>query len=348
MKRRASNLFARILRLADSIWILPIAFLSAICLKIMSPSTLHAASFFSPIYPLFCKFVLIPTVFINVIFAVYNLSSRSEAYKIKIGRIALIILAVLVTLFICGIFLATQLQFGADIMQSDTIRILLSKDFTLTETTLDAPLLKVSHQHFANFLVHNIPVSLFSALASGHMMQIIFSGFLLGYGMSHIPKRTSQRLIGFLKVVQEPFDRLGNTTLHFMAFGLFFDLSDSFSRVQSLSFFMSISKFLLIYIASVLIFIGISLFSIAWRLQTSFYKVLQALRKPMLLVFSTQNEIIAIPTAQRFFLNASNIKKDVFSCLMPTSMYDIYLWLFSVLGQNRHALLLIVFIGYFQ
>jgi proton glutamate symport protein len=202
------------------------------------------------------------------------------------------------------------------VLNDPDIQQTISQSFKPRLVSLDTALIEHPSHDPIGFVQASVPESIFSALASGKMIQVVLSGIMIGVAMGYLKGRLKHRLIDIFDMLQKPFQVLSSLVFLWLPLGLLLNLAGSFSPLVLLA----VWRFLVISAASFFVVIGLCLWFMAWWSGMGFSHLVARLKDPMVLVFSTKQEFIAIPWAVRFFSKDDRLHSSVFSCVVPAGM----------------------------
>jgi proton glutamate symport protein len=170
---------------------------------------------------------------------------------------------------------------------------------------------------FETFLVNLIPSNIFSALASGSNMAVVFFSIVFGVAIGFIKTESSELLINVLSAIFEAFQRLVSSSLYLLPFGLVCLMAGQIAQV-GIMVFMSMLKFIILYIIGTFILFIIATVLIWMRsgIKNPF-TVLSMLFEPILLAFATRNSMATLPSAITSLEEKMHFDKNAVNLTLP-------------------------------
>ncbi|MDR0584116.1 MAG: cation:dicarboxylase symporter family transporter [Treponema sp.] len=170
------------------------------------------------------------------------------------------------------------------------------------------------------FLTSLIPSNIFSALAFGSTMAVVFFSIVFGIAIGSVNDQSADMLIKFLSAIFETFQKLVSASLYLLPFGLVCLMAGQIARVGVLVF-MAMSKFIILYcIGTVVLFIIITL--IIWVRSgiANPFKVLSLLFEPIMLAFATRNSMATLPSAITCLDDKMSFDRTTVNLTLPLGM----------------------------
>jgi proton glutamate symport protein len=190
------------------------------------------------------------------------------------------------------------------------------------EITLSGPteIVQTSKSGLEGFLSSLIPSNIFSALALGSTMAVVFFSIVFGISIGFIKDESSELLINLLSSIFEAFQKLVSSSLYLLPFGLICLMAGQIAQVGVLVF-MAMSKFIILYIIGTFILFIITTILIWVRsgIRNPF-KVLSMLFEPIMLAFATRNSMATLPSAINSLGDKMSFDKTTVNLTLPLGM----------------------------
>jgi Na+/H+-dicarboxylate symporter len=170
------------------------------------------------------------------------------------------------------------------------------------------------------FLTSLIPSNIFSALAFGSTMAVVFFSIVFGIAIGFVNDQSADMLIKFLSAIFETFQKLVSASLYLLPFGLICLMAGQIAQVGILVF-MAMSKFIILYCAGTAV-LFIVLTAIIWVRSgiANPFKVLALLFEPIMLAFATRNSMATLPSAITCLDDKMNFDRTPVNLTLPLGM----------------------------
>jgi proton glutamate symport protein len=170
------------------------------------------------------------------------------------------------------------------------------------------------------FLTSLIPSNIFSALALGSTMAVVFFSIVFGIAIGFVNDQSADMLIKFLSAIFETFQKLVSSSLYLLPFGLVCLMAGQIAQVGILVF-MAMSKFIILYcIGTLILFIIITLIIWARSGIASPFKALALLFEPIMLAFATRNSMATLPSAIACLDDKMSFDRTAVNLTLPLGM----------------------------
>lgn len=273
--------------------------------KIMGQS----ASVFAPLGNLFIqliKMLVVPLVLISIISGAASLGATQSAGKIGFVTIVYIFATTFLSVLV-AFALGNFFQPGSGI-SIESIRAFFP------EQNYDQ---EVAKPEFWKMLIDVIPANPVQAMAEGNILQLIFFGLFLGFGISVLPGVKKQPLMNGLNSLLEALIWcIGKVMLvaPLGVFGLMADATGTFGfelliKVGNLLWVNIIAFFFMI-----LVFYPITLKLFSKQRIVPFWK---AMLRPQIVAFSTASSMATLPVTLETCENDLKVSKETSSFVVP-------------------------------
>lgn len=142
-------------------------------------------------------------------------------------------------------------------------------------------------------LMNIIPTNIFSSLAEGNMMPVIFFSVLFGLGLTAIGKQ-GQILIDALTAVQEVMFKVTNWIMHFSPIGVCALIGVTIAQM-GIDALKPLGLFVLITYVAMIFFVLVVLGLVAKFHNINFFELLKVIKNELILAFSTASSEAALP-----------------------------------------------------
>ena len=186
----------------------------------------------------------------------------------------------------------------------------------------------------ANIFVHAFPTSIVEAMATGDLLQIAVFAIFFAIAVCAI----GQKAKPVLDVLQSMADIMFKFTEFVMLFaplGVFGAIAHTIS-VNGLGIMMSYAKIIFALYSSLIIFVISVLIVVCKICNVSFTGLLNALREPALLAFTTATSEAALPKAMKI-MEEFGVPKNIVGFVMPTG------YTFNMDGSTLYLSLAVLF-----
>jgi proton glutamate symport protein len=257
------------------------------------------------VYLFYLQMTVIPIIITAISSSIGKLT-RNKKSRGLIRRMCLVFLAGIAVTALAGMAVGIFGRPGAGLGE-DTRSMLTSlissqsggEATEILEVTLSGELLAApaAKSGLEAFLTGLIPSNIFSALAFGSTMAVVFFSIVFGIAIGFVNDQSADMLIKFLSAIFETFQKLVSASLYLLPFGLICLMAGQIAQVGVLVF-MAMSKFIILYCAgTAVLFIVATL--IIWVRSgiANPFKVLSLLFEPIMLAFATRNSMATLPSA---------------------------------------------------
>ncbi|MDR2094554.1 MAG: dicarboxylate/amino acid:cation symporter [Treponema sp.] len=167
------------------------------------------------------------------------------------------------------------------------------------------------------FLTSLIPSNIFSALAFGSTMAVVFFSIVFGIAIGFVKDQSADMLIKFLSAIFETFQKLVSASLYLLPFGLICLMAGQIAQVGVL-IFMAMSKFIILYCAGTTVLFIITTVIIWLRSGIANpLKMLTLLFEPVMLAFATRNSMSTLPSAITCLDDKMNFDRTTVNLTLP-------------------------------
>ncbi|MDR2071266.1 MAG: cation:dicarboxylase symporter family transporter [Treponema sp.] len=257
------------------------------------------------VYLFYLQMTVIPIIITAIASSIGKLL-RSKTSQGLIKRMCLVFLVCIAVTTLAGMFIGIVGQPGGGLGE-DTRALLTSLissqsseevsgvlEISLSATADTASAVKSGLESFLTSLV---PSNIFSALAFGSTMAVVFFSIVFGIAIGFVNDQSADMLIKLLSAIFEIFQKLVSASLYLLPFALICLMAGQIAQVGIL-IFMAMSKFIILYCAGTAVLFIVTT-AIIWIRSgiANPLKVLVLLFEPIMLAFATRNSMATLPSA---------------------------------------------------
>ena len=261
------------------------------------------ASYFSILSDIFLrliKMIIAPLVFSVLVVGVAKVGDFKSVGRIGGKTLVYFTFATLVAL-IMGLFIVNIFEPGK------------SMHLDLPETGSDAGI-QANQQTAKNFISHVIPESIVDAMAKNEILPIVVFALFFGIAAASL-KSQGEIIVKLLDSVSHVMFKVTNYVMNFAPIGVFGAITAVVIQ-QGLDVLSGYVYLIACFFGGLLFFVFVFLFFICFLLKISFFKLLNEIKEPILLAFSTASSESAMPKTIES-LEKFGISNRVVSFVLP-------------------------------
>ncbi|MCI2254434.1 glutamate/aspartate:proton symporter GltP [Domibacillus sp. PGB-M46] len=268
-------------------WQILIGLILGIAVGAMFFGNPHVATYLQPIGDIFLrliKMIVIPIVISSIIVGVAGVGDTKKLGRLG-GKTILYFEIITTIAILVGLFAANIFQPGAGVDMSNLDKTDISSYVDTTEET--------SSHGFAETFVNIVPSNLFTSLAEGDMLAIIFFSVVFGLGIAAIGEK-GKPVLQFFQGTAEAMFYITNQIMKFAPFGVFALIGVTVSKfgVESL---IPLSKLVILVYGSMIFFILVVLGITAKIAGVNIFNVFRILKDEMILAYTTSSSETVLP-----------------------------------------------------
>jgi Na+/H+-dicarboxylate symporter len=269
----------------------------------------ESARMFAPLGEIFIqliKMLVVPLVFVSIVSGSTALGATKSAGKVGFWSLAFIfsttLLAVIIAFVFGGIF-----KPGAGI-SFDMIR-----DFLPAE----AYSAKTEESGFWEIIIGIIPDNPVRALTEGNILQIIFFGLFLGFGISVLSEEKKRPVINAFNTILNALIWCIEKVMWVAPVGVFGLMADA-TGTFGFDLLLKAGNLLWVNILAVF-FVGLLVYPLLLKLfsKISIKKFFKAMIRPQVVAFSTASSMATLPVNLEVVENELGVNKAVASFVVP-------------------------------
>lgn len=268
-------------------WQILIGLILGIAVGAMFYGNPHVATYLQPIGDIFLrliKMIVIPIVISSIIVGVAGVGDTKKLGRLG-GKTILYFEIITTIAILVGLAAANIFQPGAGVDMSNLDKTDISSYVDTTEET--------SSHGFAETFVNIVPSNLFTSLAEGDMLAIIFFSVVFGLGIAAIGEK-GKPVLQFFQGTAEAMFYITNQIMKFAPFGVFALIGVTVSKfgVESL---IPLSKLVILVYVSMIFFILVVLGLTAKIAGVNIFNVFRILKDEMILAYTTSSSETVLP-----------------------------------------------------
>lgn len=247
----------------------------------------QVATYLQPIGDIFLrliKMIVIPIVISSIIVGVAGVGDTKKLGKLG-GKTILYFEIITTVAILVGLAAANIFQPGAGVDMSNLDKTDISSYVDTSEET-------TSHG-FAETFVNIVPSNLFTSLAEGDMLAIIFFSVVFGLGIAAIGEK-GKPVLNFFQGTAEAMFYVTNQIMKFAPFGVFALIGVTVSKF-GLESLIPLSKLVILVYAAMVFFIIVVLGLTAKIAGVNIFNVFRVLKDELILAYTTSSSETVLP-----------------------------------------------------
>ncbi len=251
------------------------------------------------------KMIIAPLLFATL---VVGIAGHGDAKGLgKLGLKTIVYFEIVTTIALAiGLFAGNLLQPGCGIdIQATT------EQLTQLETMKNV-------QHggiLAGLIEHMIPTSIVKAMAEGEILQLVFFAVFFAIALGKIGKK-GEPILNFLRSLADIMFKFTEYVMNFAPLGVFAAIAHTIGH-NGPSVLMGYGKLILTLYGSLIIFVVFVLLVACMIVKIPFMALLNAIKEPATIAFSTASSEAALPKAMEIMENFG-VPKNIVGFVMPT------------------------------
>jgi proton glutamate symport protein len=268
------------------------------------------------------KMIIAPLLFSTLVIGIAGTGDMKAMGRIAVKALIFFELATTVALFL-GLGLVNWFQPGAGIsLPADGAAAVAS--------------LATKPQTGWEILIHLFPTSIFDAMATGDILQVVVFSVFFGIGLAAVGKR-GQPVLDFLDGVAHVMFKFTGYVMMFAPMGVTAAISATVGS-KGLGILWTLGKLVMLMYGGLLVFVVV-VFWIACRIiRVPFLRFLKVSREPTLIAFTTASSEAALPKALEL-MEQFGAPKSIVSLVLPTG------YSFNLIGTTLYLSLCSVFVA---
>ncbi len=186
-------------------------------------------------------------------------------------------------------------------------------------------------------LLHIFPENIIKSIYNGDVLPIVVFSVLFGIGLALVKEEKRKPMLLFSESLAETMFKFTNIIMYFAPFGVGAAIAVTVGNL-GLDILYSLMKLLLTLYASLFVFIGVVLFSIAYFLKIPIRQFIKAVSEPVAIAFATTSSESALPIAMEN-MEKFGVPRKIVSFVLPTG------YTFNLDGTTLYLSLTSVFVA---
>lgn len=248
------------------------------------------------------RMVIVPLIFSSIVSGVSSVADGKSIGRLGAKTFAYYFVSSLLAIFI-GLFVANLFQPGVG------ANIPVGEDFD--------PESIVTPQTPGQILLDMIPLNPIDAMASGHMLGIIFFSIFLGFAITRVGEKSRTTLRSFFEAFFEAMMKITQVIIKFAPYGVFGLIVNTVSTA-GVGLFITLGKYMLTIITGFLFHLLIVLpviFYLLTRINPIYH--FRAVASAMVTAFSTCSSGATLPVTMSDVENKAGVSNTVSSFVLP-------------------------------
>ncbi|MEO6836843.1 MAG: cation:dicarboxylase symporter family transporter, partial [Ginsengibacter sp.] len=186
-------------------------------------------------------------------------------------------------------------------------------------------------------LLHIFPENIIKSMYNGDVLPIVVFSVIFGIGLAMVKEEKRQPMLKFSESLAETMFKFTNVIMHFAPFGVGAAIAVTVGHL-GLDILFSLVKLLLTLYASLIVFLGVVLCSIAYFFKIPIRQFIKAVSEPVAIAFATTSSESALPIAMEN-MERFGVPRKIVSFVLPTG------YTFNLDGTTLYLSLASVFVA---
>ncbi|MBR1754652.1 cation:dicarboxylase symporter family transporter [bacterium] len=270
------------------------------------------------------KMIVAPLLFATLVVGIAGHGDIKDLGKIGIKTLIYFEIVTTIALAI-GLFIANVFQPGAGFNVSASAH-------NMSQATEMATI--GASQSFSHFIVNLFPTSIFKAMADGNLLQIVIFAVFFAVAICSVGTK-AKPFLEILNSLSEIMFKFTEYVMMFAPVGIFGAIAATVGE-NGLGVLASYAKVLFSVYFALAVFLILVIFIVCKIVGISFRALLQVLKDPALLAFSTASSEAALPKAMEL-MEKFGVPKNIVGFVMPTG------YTFNLDGSTLYLSLAVLF-----
>src|SRR5665213_1116422 len=192
-------------------------------------------------------------------------------------------------------------------------------------------------QTWQDVILHIFPENFVKSIYNGDVLPIVVFSVIFGIGLAMVKEEKRKPMLLFSESLAETMFKFTNIIMHFAPFGVGAAIAFTVGHL-GLDILYSLVKLLLTLYASLIVFVGVVLFSIAYFLKIPVRQFIKAVSEPVSIAFATTSSESALPIAMEN-MEKFGVPRKIVSFVLPTG------YTFNLDGTTLYLSLASVFVA---
>ncbi len=192
-------------------------------------------------------------------------------------------------------------------------------------------------QTWQDVVLHIFPENIIKSMYNGDVLPIVVFSVIFGIGLAMVKEEKRKPMLMFSESLAETMFKFTNIIMHFAPFGVGAAIAVTVGHL-GLDILTSLLKLLLTLYASLIVFLGVVLFSIAYFIKIPIRQFIKAISEPVSIAFATTSSESALPIAMEN-MEKFGVPRKIVSFVLPTG------YTFNLDGTTLYLSLASVFVA---
>lgn len=192
-------------------------------------------------------------------------------------------------------------------------------------------------QTWQDVILHIFPENIVKSIYNGDVLPIVVFSVVFGIGLAMVKEQKRKPMLMFSESLAETMFKFTNIVMHFAPFGVGGAIAVTVGHL-GVDILFSLVKLLLTLYASLLIFVGVVLGSIAYFMKIPIRQFIKAVSEPVSIAFATTSSESALPIAMEN-MEKFGVPRKIVSFVLPTG------YTFNLDGTTLYLSLASVFVA---
>jgi proton glutamate symport protein len=268
------------------------------------------------------KMIIAPLLFSTLVIGIAGTGDMKAMGRIAVKALVFFELATTVALFL-GLGLVNFFKPGAGLSLPAESAAAVSAIAARPQTGWD-------------ILIHLFPTSIFDAMATGDILQVVVFSVFFGIGLAAVGKR-GQPVLDFLDGVAHVMFKFTGYVMMFAPIGVMAAIAATVGA-RGLGILATLSKLVVLMYVGLAVFVVVVFWITCRIVRVPFMNFLKASREPSLIAFTTASSEAALPKALEL-MERFGVPKSIVSLVIPTG------YSFNLIGTTLYLSLCSVFVA---
>lgn len=192
-------------------------------------------------------------------------------------------------------------------------------------------------QTWQDIILHIFPENIVKSIYNGDVLPIVVFSVIFGIALAMLSEQKRKPMLMFSESLAETMFRFTNIIMHFAPFGVGGAIAFTVGHL-GIDILYSLIKLLLTLYASLIVFVGGVLFTIAYFLRIPIRQFIKAVSEPVSIAFATTSSESALPIAMEN-MEKFGVPRKIVSFVLPTG------YTFNLDGTTLYLSLASVFVA---